>query len=78
MLGQAMPLEVQTRWGGSPGSSAASLHLAVPKTCGPVTYVCMNGSPPLFGHQGTNKQVKIRLYADEMQLVNKDDVIKSM
>ena len=58
--------------------SPPSLHLAVPKKCGPVIYACMNGNRLLFGHQGTNKQVKMRLYADEVQLVNKEDVIKSM
>lgn len=55
-----------------------SLHLAMPKTHGPFVYVCMNGHAVLFEHQHTNKQVKTRFYADEIQLANKDDVIKSM
>lgn len=56
----------------------SSLHLAMPKTYGPFVYVCMNGHPVLFKHQRSNKQVKARFYADEIQLVNKEDVIKSM
>lgn len=40
--------------------------------------VCMNGNLLLFGYQGTDKQAKMRLYAEEIQSINKEDVIKSL
>lgn len=80
MLDQAIPLKIQTPWEvlGGEQCSPPSLHLAVPKSRGLVIYVYMNGNRLLPGNQGINKQVKMRFCADEIQLVNKEDVVKSM
>lgn len=55
-----------------------SLHLTMPKPHSSVIYACMNGNSFLFGHQCTNKQVKMRLYTGKIQLVSEEDVINSM
>lgn len=77
---ESLPLEVQAPGGMLTGEqcSPPSLYLAVPKTRGPHVqkHVCVNGNCLPLDHPGTNKQVKMRFYADEIQLINKEDAIK--
>lgn len=55
-----------------------SLYLCGPKKHEMRSSVRMNGNLLLFGYQGTDKQAKMRLYAEEIQSINKEDVIKSL